>query len=323
MDGSELVISDNASDDETRAVCEELAGRDSRVRVVRHEANVGAEANFRGVLEQATGTFFMWLADDDWLETGTVAACAERLIERPDHALVCAASHYFRNDEPAFVERPVDLLQSSARARVIGFYRTVTLNGPFYGLTRREQLMSLPPLRTTLAADWLHVASLAKLGKVATVREVAINRSLGGVSKDEASLARAYGLSPREARNWQLAVARAAYRDIAHGPVFSGFPGWRGGAGDCRGPARRRAVLGEGLAGARTAARRPVRAGAGDTRAPPLIRRACRPAARRGTKAPPRGGRIVAGEEHRFRPRTPDATTRMPKLDCLIQETAC
>jgi glycosyltransferase involved in cell wall biosynthesis len=220
----ELVISDNASDDETRAVCEELAGRDSRVRVVRHEANMGAEANFRCVLEQATGTFFMWLADDDWLETGTVAACAQRLIERPDHALVCASSRYFRDGEPAFVERPVDLLQSSAGARVIGFYRTVTLNGPFYGLTRREQLLLLPPLRTTLAADWLHVASLAKLGKVATVREVAINRSLGGVSKDEASLARAYGLSPREARNWQLAVARAVYRDIAHGRVFSTLP---------------------------------------------------------------------------------------------------
>jgi glycosyltransferase involved in cell wall biosynthesis len=220
----ELVISDNASDDETRAVCGKLAGRDSRVRVVRHEANMGAEANFRCVLEQATGTFFMWLADDDWLETGTVAACAQRLIERPDHALVCASSRYFRDGEPAFVERPVDLLQSSAGARVIGFYRTVTLNGPFYGLTRREQLLLLPPLRTTLAADWLHVASLAKLGKVATVREVAINRSLGGVSKDEASLARAYGLSPREARNWQLAVARAVYRDIAHGPVFSTLP---------------------------------------------------------------------------------------------------
>jgi glycosyltransferase involved in cell wall biosynthesis len=220
----ELVISDNASDDETRAVCEELAGRDSRVRVVRHEANMGAEANFRCVLEQATGTFFMWLADDDWLETGTVAACAQRLIERPDHALVCASSRYFRDGEPAFVERPVDLLQSSAGARVIGFYRTVTLNGPFYGLTRREQLLRLPPLRKTLAADWLHVASLAKLGKVATVREVAINRSLGGVSKDEASLARAYGLSPREARNWQLAVARAVYRDIAHGRVFSTLP---------------------------------------------------------------------------------------------------
>jgi glycosyltransferase involved in cell wall biosynthesis len=223
-DDLELVISDNASDDETQAACAELARRDDRVRVVRHETNVGAEANFRCALEQATGTFFMWLADDDWLDAGTVAACAQRLIERPDHSLVCATSRYFRDGELAFVERPVDLLQSSAPARVLGFYRTVTLNGPFYGLMRRQELLRIPPLQATVGGDWLLVASVASMGKVATLREVAINRSLGGVSKDEASLARAYGLSSREARNWQLLVARAAYRDIAHGATFSDAP---------------------------------------------------------------------------------------------------
>jgi glycosyltransferase involved in cell wall biosynthesis len=223
-DDLELVISDNASDDETQAVCAELARGDDRVRVVRHETNVGAEANFRIALEQATGTFFMWLADDDWLDTGTVAACAQRLIERPDHSLVCASSRYFRDGELAFVERPVDLLQHSAPARVLGFYRTVTLNGPFYGLMRRQEVLRTAPLDAAIGADWLLVASIASLGKVATLRDVAINRSLGGVSKDEASLARAYGLSSREARNWQLLVARAAYRDIAHGDIFSGLP---------------------------------------------------------------------------------------------------
>ena len=220
----ELIVSDNASDDETQAVCEELARRDSRVKVVRHEANVGAEANFRCVLEQASGRFFMWLADDDWLGPGALAACAQRLIEHPDHSLACASSRYFRDGEPAFAERPVDLLQSTARARVLGFYRTVTLNGPFYGLMRREQLQSLPPLRATLGADWLLVASVASMGKVATLRDVAINRSLDGVSKDEASLGRAYGLSSRQARNWHLLVARAAYRDIARGGTLGDVP---------------------------------------------------------------------------------------------------
>jgi glycosyltransferase involved in cell wall biosynthesis len=220
----ELVISDNASDDETQSTCQELARRDGRVKVVRHEVNIGAEANFRCVLKQASGTFFMWLADDDWLDSDVVAACAGRLIERPDHSLVCAASRYHRAGEPAFVERPVDLLQSSARARVLAFYRTVTLNGPFYGLMRREQLLTLPPLRHTLGADWQLVASVATLGKVATLRDVAINRSLDGVSKDAASLARAYGLSAREARNWQLVVARAAYREIVCGAPFNSMP---------------------------------------------------------------------------------------------------
>ena len=220
----ELVISDNASGDETRSVCEELARRDQRVKVVRHEANVGAEANFRSVLEQASGTFFMWLADDDWLGEGALAACAQLLIERPDHAIACARSHYVRGGEPAFAERPVDLLQASARGRVIAFFRTVTLNGPIYGLMRREHLLAIPPLRAALGADWLLVAEVASLGKVATLGHVTLNRSLDGVSRDEASLSRAYGLSSREASNWHLLVARAAYREIAHGSGFSAVP---------------------------------------------------------------------------------------------------
>ena len=190
--------------------------------MLRHAENIGAEAQLPCVLEQASGPLFMWLADDDWIDAGAVAACTRRLMERADHSLVCARAHYFRDDEPAFAERPVDLPQSSPRGRVLGYYRTVTLNGPFYGLMRREQLLSIPPLQVALGADWLLVAAIASLGKVATLGDVALNRSLDGVSKDEATLARAYGLSAREARNWHLLVARAVYRDIADGVILEG-----------------------------------------------------------------------------------------------------
>jgi len=220
----ELVISDNASSDETESIGRALADGDARVRYVRHEANLGAEANFRCALEEARGELFMWLADDDWLGPGTVSACARRLLERPDHALVCPRSRYLRDGETAFWEKPVNLQQSSPQARVAAFYRTVTLNGPFYGLMRREQLLRVPPLRASIAADWLLVASIARQGKVATLPDVEINRSLGGASRDATSLGRAYGLSPREARNWHLLVARAARREILDGDSFADLP---------------------------------------------------------------------------------------------------
>lgn len=220
----ELVISDNASADETESIGRALADGDARVRYLRHETNIGAEANFRFVLEQACGELFMWLADDDWLGPDTISACARRLIERPDHALVCARSRYFRDGATVFCEKPVNLQQPSPRARVAGFYRTVTLNGPFYGLMRREELVRIPPLRASIGADWLVVAAIAYQGKVATLPDVEINRSLGGASRDAASLARAYGLSPREARNWHVLVARAARREILNSDSFAGLP---------------------------------------------------------------------------------------------------
>jgi glycosyltransferase involved in cell wall biosynthesis len=217
----ELVVSDNASTDGTAALCDDLAAADPRVRVVRHEADVGAEANFRTVLEEARGSLFMWLADDDWIDPGYVAACAEVLDRHADHVVVCGRGRYYRAGEQAFVERPVNLRSRSRNARLLGFYRTVTLNGPFYGVIRRELLLGMPT-RKTVGSDWLVVAALAYTGKIRTVEGVSVHRSVEGASQDQDSLGRAYGLSRRQARHWYLAVARAAFRDIREAPVYSG-----------------------------------------------------------------------------------------------------
>jgi glycosyltransferase involved in cell wall biosynthesis len=58
----ELIISDNASTDSTSNICKEYAIRDSRIRYIRQHKNIGAIANFKFLLEQASGDFFMWAA---------------------------------------------------------------------------------------------------------------------------------------------------------------------------------------------------------------------------------------------------------------------
>ena len=80
----EIIVSDNASTDGTAVLCEELAAADPRVRIVRQAADIGAEANFRAVLEAARGPLFMWLADDDWIDPEYVAACAAVLNRQPE-----------------------------------------------------------------------------------------------------------------------------------------------------------------------------------------------------------------------------------------------
>lgn len=61
----ELVISDNASTDNTESICREYALKDSRVRYIRQAENIGMIANFKQVLELARGEYFMWHAGDD------------------------------------------------------------------------------------------------------------------------------------------------------------------------------------------------------------------------------------------------------------------
>jgi glycosyltransferase involved in cell wall biosynthesis len=212
----EILISDNGSTDDTQTFCERLARDEPRVRYFRQSENIGAEANFREVLRRARGEFFMWLADDDWIDPSYVSQCASILAQRPDELLVCGRARYYRGGEFAFAERPVNLLARSGWARLIDFYRTVTLNGPFYGVMRRKPLETIPLSRF----DWLFVGSLAYLGKIRTLENVSLHRSLEGGSQDAETLARSLGLSSGAARNWHLAVARLVFEDIAHGPVY-------------------------------------------------------------------------------------------------------
>jgi glycosyltransferase involved in cell wall biosynthesis len=69
----ELIISDNASTDNTEAICLEYAAKDARIRYVRQPENRGVLFNFQFVLDEARGEYFMWSAHDDawdnrWLE---------------------------------------------------------------------------------------------------------------------------------------------------------------------------------------------------------------------------------------------------------------
>ena len=82
----ELVICDNASTDDTEELCRDLAAHDSRIVYHRHPVNVGLLNNFISAMRLATGTFFRWVGDDDWLAPNCVSrgldafAADDRLI---------------------------------------------------------------------------------------------------------------------------------------------------------------------------------------------------------------------------------------------------
>jgi glycosyltransferase involved in cell wall biosynthesis len=61
----ELIISDNASTDDTEIICREYAKKEGRIRYIRQPENQGAMANFKFVLDEAVGEYFMWAAADD------------------------------------------------------------------------------------------------------------------------------------------------------------------------------------------------------------------------------------------------------------------
>jgi len=64
----ELIISDNASIDDTSTICKEFASKDNRIRYFRQKKNIGMFRNFKYVLDKAQSEYFVWAAVDDiWL----------------------------------------------------------------------------------------------------------------------------------------------------------------------------------------------------------------------------------------------------------------
>lgn len=86
----ELVVSDNASTDETPAILAAFAARHPRMRVSRQARNVGAYPNILTVLHQARGEVLVHIADDDLAVTDQLLAYARRLADDPALVMIQA-----------------------------------------------------------------------------------------------------------------------------------------------------------------------------------------------------------------------------------------
>jgi len=220
----ELVISDNASTDETREWCEELSRRDSRVRYIRQQTNIGLTANYAAVFWEARGAFYMAFADDDRLDPSYVSQCVQALIDHPDYANVSGKVRMFREQDYLFDGRGDSALQESGEDRIVHYLRRVVENGAIYGVMRRETVATVPPMPNIMAGDWLYISSIAFKGKLRTLDSVGVNRAAGGTSATWEAQARAYNLPSYIARLRglpYLVIMWSVFKDIGwESPVY-------------------------------------------------------------------------------------------------------
>lgn len=184
----ELVISDNASQDGTRELCEEWARRDSRICYVRQPRDLGAVGNFQYVLHAARGPYFMWAADDDFWLPEYIAQNLAVLEAHPD--AVCSVS------QVEFVDRDGSLISfdagtrpllGSAEENVLRYLRRPAANSRFYGLFRTAVIRSaFLPTDTYWANDWVIMARTLMHGKHYEVPQCLMRRGARGMSSDVA-----------------------------------------------------------------------------------------------------------------------------------------
>ena len=84
----EIIVSDDASTDQTAAVVENLARADDRVRLVRQARNSGGVGNWNAAIDQTRGDLIAWCSDDDRFLPGHLEASAAYLEAHPEIGLV-------------------------------------------------------------------------------------------------------------------------------------------------------------------------------------------------------------------------------------------
>ena len=79
-----IIVSDNASNDGTFAMLEQLS-RDWKneisLKIVKNETNIGLEKNTVNLLQSASAEYIIWLGDDDLLADGYLSFINEQFID--------------------------------------------------------------------------------------------------------------------------------------------------------------------------------------------------------------------------------------------------
>jgi glycosyltransferase involved in cell wall biosynthesis len=187
-----VIISDNASTDGTREICESIARNDTRFSYIRQNRNIGAFENFKFLIDNANSEYFVYLAADDYWEPEFLELNISNLFEDQD-----AVASISKVD---FVKCGVFLRHSNGDHEIKGseverlrqYLNAPTDNSRFYSVFKTEVLRdAIRDAPSFHALDWYMMAlTLTKghhlcLDKVLMHREVAeSNRYQKTVSSD-------------------------------------------------------------------------------------------------------------------------------------------
>jgi glycosyltransferase involved in cell wall biosynthesis len=87
----EVVVVDNASDDGTWEVCQQVAALDQRVRIFRNETNIGPVRNWMRCAQEARGTYSKILFSDDFMEQDCLSEMTQKLSDSRVALVYCDA----------------------------------------------------------------------------------------------------------------------------------------------------------------------------------------------------------------------------------------
>lgn len=190
-----IVVSDNASTDDTVAIVEEYAVRHPSISLQRHPVNIGAHRNYNSLVTNTTGELFKWMAHDDVIAPTFLAECVARLDADPGASLAFANSGEI--DEEGQLTGDLASSQSyagpSPYRRLRSYVADHTKIPQVFGVMRRSVLEATPLLGSYPKSDTVLMYEMAMRGRFAKVGDPLF------LNRDHASRQGRLGLRERTA----------------------------------------------------------------------------------------------------------------------------
>jgi len=166
-----LIISDNASTDDTRAICEAYAQADSRIRYQRNPHNIGVFRNYERVFLESQSPYFKWASANDICGPDFLAQCLAALKANPSAVAAYPRTVLF-TDDPGQGQDYVFDLEFADASPVLRFMRVLSdlrLNNAFNGVMRADALRQTSLNGVYRGSDIVLMAELALQGTIIQV----------------------------------------------------------------------------------------------------------------------------------------------------------
>ncbi|MDP3779205.1 MAG: glycosyltransferase family 2 protein [bacterium] len=197
----EIIVSDNASSDNTPSICRAYGDTYPRIRFFRQKENTGRINNFLFVLAQAKGAYFMWAGDDDTWEPQFLETLVRGLDSHPDHGVSLSSYRRFNEDglDECVLFQGAQNLTGMSYAKV---YKKMVTHEPIHvfisGLWRMSVVRTLfgRPIPETIAWDRIMMTEAALMTHFYSAEPVLFHKYVNPVSVKSR-----YGKDPEQDRH--------------------------------------------------------------------------------------------------------------------------
>lgn len=160
----EIIVSDNASTDETLSICQSSIGERIDVLLHRFDENRGAAENFRYVLNASKGKYFMWASGHDLWAPNYIRENV-KLLEAAPTAVVAFGTSVWIDGNGAKIAKYFGYTDTRGMAPVARFFTIFWGNmHPVLGLMRKSALDKTRSMVNAVGTDLILLSQLALQG---------------------------------------------------------------------------------------------------------------------------------------------------------------